>query len=371
MRTVSRWLIGLLLFSIVQAGSAQTPTSRPFHLGFTPFPYAISFEAVDYTYERIAADADLILHHFDNGVPWVEALAQQPFHQNLRDDWFYRRARIPDDHVVGVSITPINFLRDGLAPYRGELEDMPLPAPWDSYTFDHPDVIAAYLYYAESAIDFFDPDFLMFGIEVNLLMRNNPSLWDSYMVLHREVYTTLKQAHPDLMLFVSVTGIDLVEGYTEANHPDQLRALADISDQTDILGLSVYPYFTGYMTNLIPRRLFADIAELTDKPLAISETGYPAQTFNIFVNGIRVELASDEQKQADWMAYLLESAYEYEFQFIINFVVRDYDQLWEAIGALEDLTIAWRDTGLYDENGVERLALRLWRDALALPHQSG
>jgi len=41
----------------------------------------------------------------------------------------------------------------------------------------------------------------------------------------------------------------------------------------------------------------------------------------------------------------------------VNFVLRDYDALWQQIGGNEDLTIAWRDTGLYDEAGAARPAL--------------
>jgi hypothetical protein len=65
----------VVLFVCFSVSQAQPPTTREFLLGFTPFPYAISLDAVIYTYERIADDADLIVQHFDNGVPWTEALA--------------------------------------------------------------------------------------------------------------------------------------------------------------------------------------------------------------------------------------------------------------------------------------------------------
>ncbi|NOG49226.1 MAG: hypothetical protein HND48_07100 [Chloroflexi bacterium] len=48
-------------------------------------------EAVQYTYDRIAEDADLIVQHFDNGVPWPEALDGAPFAQAIQDDWAFRR----------------------------------------------------------------------------------------------------------------------------------------------------------------------------------------------------------------------------------------------------------------------------------------
>lgn len=340
------------------------PEPRPFLLGFTPFPHEISLPAVLEVYNRIEQDADLIVHHFDNGVPWPEALNGTPYSQNIRGDWDLRLGLTPPGHQVLATVTPIRFLRDGLAAYRGEQDDMPLPPPFDSYTFDHPDVIRAFINYSESVIETFEPDYMMFGIEVNLLMKIRPDLWDAYMVLHRETYTELKARYPDLPLLVSVTGIDLVPGYTDANIDDQRRALADIIDYTDILALSVYPYMTAYMTNAIPMQLLDQLAALTDKPLAISETGYPAQPFRIDM-GQPLEFNGTPELQRDWIALTLEAAERYNMRFVVNFVLRDYDALWEAVGAQEDLTIAWRDTGLVDEDGNERPALTLWRDWLA------
>ncbi len=54
--------------------------TRTFYMGFTPFPYDISNEAVDYVYDKLATDADLISHHFDDGIPWPEALSGADFH---------------------------------------------------------------------------------------------------------------------------------------------------------------------------------------------------------------------------------------------------------------------------------------------------
>ena len=61
-------------------------STRSFHLGFTPFPYDISQDAIDYVYARLAANADIVAHHFDEGVPWPEALAGTAYDQNIMDD---------------------------------------------------------------------------------------------------------------------------------------------------------------------------------------------------------------------------------------------------------------------------------------------
>lgn len=366
-------LIALTLGLSTGIGLAQdTPAERPFRLGFTPFPHEISVEAVRWSYARIAEDADLIVHHFDNGVPWTEALAGTVYHQQIQDDWAWRRANTPEGHALLVTVTPINFDRTGLAAYRGAEDDMPLPAPFDGYSFDHPDVTAAYLRYCQDIIDYFKPDYFMFGIEVNLLMKNRPGLWASYLALHQQVYAVLRAFYPDLPLFVSVTGFDLLEGYTDANHADQVRALTDILPHTDMLGLSLYAYLTAYMTSPLPDDMFDRLAALTDKPIAVTETGYPAQDFAVEIeDGTQIEFVSDADRQAAYITLLLDAAQANEFVFVVNFVVRDYDTLWEQIGGQEDITILWRDTGLYDEAGHPRPALDIWRAALARPLLSG
>jgi hypothetical protein len=357
----------ILLFTTIIAHAQEKPPTRPFHMGFTPFPYAISFEAVEYTYNTLATESDLIAHHFDSGVPWVEAL-EGKLSEDVIADWEYRRANTPDSHIIYLSVTPINFERSGLAPYRGTAERQPLPAPWDTYTFNHPDVKEAFFNYVEQGIAFFSPAYINIGVEVNLVMKINPTAWDAYVELQRDTYTRLKALHPDLPIFVSMTGIDLLEGYTDANHADQLRAFDEIIPYTDIFALSVYPYLTNYMTTQVPESLYDDLAAMTDKPLAIAETGYPAQDFAIIIEGMRIEFESDETTQEAYIQFLLDEAHQHNAVFVVNFVLRDYDALWQAIGGKEDLIIAWRDTGLFGENGEERPALQIWRDWLAVPY---
>ncbi|HEX2622825.1 MAG TPA: hypothetical protein VHL11_21850, partial [Phototrophicaceae bacterium] len=347
--------------------STPIPESRSFYMGFTPFPYEISYQAVDYVYDKLATDADLIVHHFDSGVPWIEALSGEPYGEGLRKDWQYRLDHTPEDHQIYVSVTPINILRVGLAPYYGEKDNLPLPSPWDTYSFDSPEVKTAFLKYCEDIIAFFQPDYFAFGIEVNLLKSNNAALWDAYMTLHRYIYQELKAKYPDLPIFVSMTGIDLLEGYTDVDHESQIEAFQQVMEYSDYLGISIYPYMTRYMTSSLPLAIFDQLAELTDKPLAITETGYPSQSFEVEANGITLNFEGTEEKQQQYIQLLLDAAQKYQFRFVVNFILRDYDALWKMLGSPHDLTIVWRDTGLYDEDGHPRSALTTWQDILKLP----
>ncbi len=355
-------IVGLLLLS----GAESPSPTRSYHLGFTPFPYDISQAAIDYVYTTIGNDADIIAHHFDEGVPWPQALAGSDYLQNVLDDWEQRKSKTPAGHKVYVAITPINTARNGLALYWGSDDNLPLPPPWNGYAFNHDDVKTAYLNHAIRTIDYFEPDYLTIGIEVNLLVTNNPGVWSAYLELNEFVYAELKRLYPNLPVMVSLFGIALLDGYRgEDDHAAQMQAFAEIIDDTDYYAISLYPYMSVYLTDSIPATMFDDLFSLSNKPIAIAETGYPAQSFSINVEGGgNIEFNSTPEKQRNYIAGLLEQANQRDFTFIINFVLRDYDALWEAIGSPQ-WAIVWRDTGFYDENGVSRPALDIWRDALA------
>jgi hypothetical protein len=59
---INRWLLVVVivvLLALPARAAVAHPASRPYHLGFTPFPYNVTLDAVTFTYEKIASDADL------------------------------------------------------------------------------------------------------------------------------------------------------------------------------------------------------------------------------------------------------------------------------------------------------------------------
>lgn len=332
--------------------------TRSFYMGFTPFPYDISSAAVDYIYNKLATDADLISHHFDDGIPWPEALSGTDFHINIMNDWQYRLSRTPASHKILLSVTPIRFFRDGLALYKAEKGDLPLPAPWDTISFNHPDVKQAYLNYCARIMNYFNPDFFVIGIEVNLLIIKAPSLWNEYLDLHQYVFQQLKILDPDFPIFVSFTGMDLVEGYTNANHLQQMQVLNDLMNYTDYCGVSIYPYLSGFLCDTIPMDMFEKIFSKLTKPVAITETGYAADSITAY--GATIILNGSPQKQNQYITLMMNKAAEHNLKFVVNFFLRDYDALWQAIGSPDDIYKVWKDTGLYDEDGNVRIAFQNW-----------
>jgi len=353
-----------LLMLLSGCNNSEQEKTRSFYMAFTPFPYDLSQNAIDFVYEKLASDADIINHHFDDGVPWVEALSGQAFHREIIDDWEYRKSHTLVGHKIYLSVTPVNFARNGLALYRAASPDLPLPSPWDTYSFNHANVKAAYLAYCERIIDFFDPDYFNMAIEANLLHVKNPTLWSDYMELHEHVYTALKTKYPKLPIFCSISGGVLLNGFTDDDHTAEQQVLHDLMQFSDMYALSFYPYLSGYLGNPYPATTFDDLFSLSDKPLAIAETGYAAQDFSIDTDNGPVTIYSDGDKQNKYMEDLLPACTKRKAEFVINFVLRDYDQLWVKLGSPTDISIAWRDTGIYDENGMARKARTTWENYL-------
>lgn len=345
--------------------------SRSYYLGFTPFPYDIStIEAVEYVYDRIGADTDLIAHHFDNGIPWDEALIDGTFPSKVTEDWSYRKTHIPAGHKLYVAVTPISSMRNSLAPiWNSTGDNQPLTPPWNGYAFNHNDVKTAYLNYCRRAIGYFNPDYIAVGVEVNLLKHFTPSAWAAYLELHQSVYSALKADHPSLPVFVTLTGIDLVDGLTAGvTHTDQMAALADIIDYTDYYAISFHPMLSNIPADeVIPDSVFQSIFSLSGKPACITETSYPAETLTMTAYDPDVVLTGSPEMQRDNFSQLLKNAQTYKLRFVVNFLVRDYDALWVQLGSPEDILKAWRDTGFYDQDGNERPVLNVWRENLRLP----
>src|SRR5689334_12107513 len=186
-----------------QSGSGDTAT-RTYAMGFSPWPYDATTEAVDWTYDHLASDGDMISEHSEEGVPWPEMLAGNDFTGTWLAEVQGRKDRLVPGGKVLVQINALDVGRSGLAAYRSDTVNDALPTPWDGYAFNHADVKTAYLNYARKMADFFDPDWLMIGVEVNLLIRNSPGDWAAYIELLQHVRAGLATSHPTLRVGVSV-----------------------------------------------------------------------------------------------------------------------------------------------------------------------
>ena len=105
------------------------PSTRPFYMGFTEWPADLTDDGVALAREYARAHGDIVSVMFIGGIPWPEALDGKPFSKAVQENLSYRT---PAGKKLFLSISPLNKDRRDLAPYWGESENQPLPAPWTS-----------------------------------------------------------------------------------------------------------------------------------------------------------------------------------------------------------------------------------------------
>ena len=330
-------------------------------MGFTPFPYAVTQEAVETVDAYLGEDADLVVMHFDNGVPWQEALDGAPYPVTIVADVDRVVAAADAGQQRVLQFTPINFLRDSLADGAG---NAPLGPDWAARDFDDPVVIDAFMAHARWLIERTAPSYVNYAIEANLLFEKAPQRWDAFLRLLEAVYPTLKAEFPDIRFFVSIQ-LDAISAAPES----QLGAIRQLLPYSDLVAVSTYPFISQRGVDAIPSGFLSDVRDMApEKPLAISETGWPAEDLGDPYPQTVVATPGD---QRDYLAWLLDECERLGCVFVNWFVVRDYDALFdEVFGPQNSLSATgriWRDTGLYAGDGSERPALGLWREWLSLP----
>lgn len=354
--------LGLAAAGCGGAGASEPtpPTPRSFALGFTDFPSARSVEAVADALRVIERDGDLVVLHFDDGVPWEEALAGTPYPAAFQQDLERRAAAVPPRHVRYLAVTPIAFERDRLAPRRGGNGSEPLLPPWEGRGFDHPEVVAAFAAHCERMIATFSPHYFAYAIEANMLARLAPRHWPGFLRLASAVYGHVKARHPTLPVFLS-----LQADFFHADPGLQTEWTRQALAFSDFVAVSSYPFTVQADPRALRADLFSALTALApDKPFAVAETGWPAE--DVAAPHAALIPASDETQRL-YVERLLADAERLAAAFVTWFFTRDYDTFWEAELRLlpqAPLLRLWKDCGLYAGDGRPRPGLTAWLQAL-------
>ena len=80
--------------------------------------------------------------HFDSGIPWSEALANEPYPAEVEKLIASLKSQLTKDQQVYLAITPIAFTRNQRASYWGDPGNAAEAASWKERRFDAPEVIA-------------------------------------------------------------------------------------------------------------------------------------------------------------------------------------------------------------------------------------
>jgi len=326
---------------------------RHFRMGFTGFPHDVSIEALIHAREFSRQNSDIIAHHIE-GVPWAELLAGKPFSDELINEWKGKKEAIPKGGKVYLAISPG---RGDLKP--GE-KSLPFPKELVGKSYDDPVVMTAYLSYCRRMVEFFAPDYLGIGIEVNEIYQAGPNKWRAYAALHRHVYQELKKDHRDLPIFASFTLHGMLNE-TGRKREAMFTAFGEIMPFNDQVAVSFYPFIRGGTTDIDGcLRWLTEHFGGYKKPYAFVEVGEPAERLRLPSSGQIID--GTPQHQAAFYETLLAFARDHEVRFVISFLHRDYDSLWEKIKrSSPEAFMVWRDCGLLDQDGKARPAYTVWK----------
>lgn len=359
--------------------SGNSTTTRSFYMGFTPWPYAATTEAVNNVYNFINTEGDIIAHHFQQGIPYTAAntLDYTTYHENIRNEIEGRISATQSGKTIYLAIDSLNAARNDLPDLWESSSNMPRHAPWDTRTFSSAEFITAYTEFSLAMIYKFKnsygslPVYFNYGTEISELMLNDPAKYNEYVTFAKTVYTTLKNSYPDIKLMVSIA----LKSPGSTEMASVKEGFARIAEYTDVVGISTYGYAfyshadRGNPANL-PEEWLSQISQIAPgKPCGITETGWIAEDLSVPAYSLSVH--SSPEYQTEYLKKLFTGAEELSAEMIIWFTAYDYDILWTDTLGQDSLSMLWKDTGLADPVSGEREALSVWRERLNYTRTSG
>ncbi|MCA9838847.1 MAG: hypothetical protein KC422_18165 [Trueperaceae bacterium] len=335
--------------------------------GFTAFPYDLTLEALENVNTLVIDNSSLYAVHnmgFGDCLPWQEALKGQAFPQWIQDDWADIKARIPAGVPLSVHITPTQSDRYTLAYQCGITADEAgqMPQELIDKPYNDPQIITAYSNFAKRVVDYFEPDFLIIGIEMSELSLSHPEEWEKFAELMTATLERLHASQPNLKLSVEF----VLQSLLLPRVAEQVKPLVE---QLDFLGISFYPYGSEFGEYFGAPALPAPPAQwleplewlrsYTEKPIAIVETGYSSKHRKVN----NVNFTGDEALQAAFLKDLIRFAKEDSYLYLIWFVPVDYEKLLAKLPQGDTATVAeiWVNTGLFDSDLKPKLAWRTWQ----------
>ena len=282
------------------AQDAKVPATRPFHLGFTRWPADLTMDGVLTAQNFAHQHGDIVSVMFIGGIPWPEALADQPFSQDVQNNLAYKP---PQGKKLFLSISPLNRDRSDIGPYWGEKDNQPLPAAWSSYALNSSQVKKAYRNFVLRSVEAMHPDYLAIGIENNVLLSNSAEKWAQLLELHRETYQAVKEKFPELPVFFTTEVLHYKKLASAAKGSDQEAQVAKMMKYSDMFAMSIYPHMSFELPRPVPNDFF-DFARQFHKPIAVAETGDTSRDVELKAYGIT--LRGSEAGQKRYITRLLE-----------------------------------------------------------------
>ncbi len=367
----TKYLILAVVFGILSSGcekesptttdecpsdnSMSTITTRSFKMGFSTWLFGPNWADWESTYNFIEHNADIYSEQIDNKIPWNAWINNTELPEEFLSDLALRLSKREPSRNLLLSVSLLNIERTNLnTDYDGTLPQ---------HTAMNDTVIEnAYFKHMSYLITQFNPTYVVLAMEVNELKLKSEPKWEEYKLLMANIRRRLNEAFPGLPLSESVTLHSLYRAETTNPEAYITEITQYVNQNLDYAAISFYPFLKGLHSKPEYQQAFDFLHNNITKPIAFSETAHLAETLSLAKYNLNI--SSDVCEQKDYLETLLVNAHQHNYKYIIWWCHRDYDQLWETFPEIykEDIGKIWRDTGLLDENGLERPSYKVWSD---------
>lgn len=222
--------------------------------------------------------------------------------------------------------------------------------------FLNEDVRTAFVAYTRYVVRNYGPEYLVLGVEVNMMRDRSPEQFEAFVSLYEEAYANAKDADPDVKVFPTFQ-LEDVEGNLGSLHPPHWEVLDSFAGQMDVLGVSTYPYLTDLRAAAELRpRYYSQLRERFDGEIMVVDAAYPSAPLDSY------RALGTEEDQQTFVQRLMEEAEEAGMSAVIWRAARDPS--FASEGALT----AFRDIGLRQGDGANKLAWSIWEQWSRRPY---
>jgi hypothetical protein len=202
--------------------------------------------------------------------------------------------------------------------------------------------------YLDSALSFastYKPRYLGFGVEMNIVEKNNPEAYKEFKAFYPTVYDTVKEVSPDTLVF-TVWQLEHMKGFDGGlfggvNDPDNAQWSLLDDFKLDIAAFTLYPCLIYTDPEEIPDDYLTEIADQTDLPIAFTEMGWFREGFT------------------GWESTAAEQAAYIDRYFELSEPIDPVFTIWSFYYD-PDTIEPFRTMGLLDVDGMETAALDTW-----------
>ena len=334
-------------------------STRSFKMGFSTWPYGPFDDQKEKTYQYLAQNGDIYMELMNINIPWSAWINNTFMPEAFVTETTLKLNNKIEGMPMLLTVSLLNTSRSDLK------EDYDGTIPQYTHLYDTT-IENAYVKHLSYLIDKFDPDYMVIAMEINELKLSSETKWQEYKQLMANVRQRLKEKYPDLPLSESITlhdlyspeGVEDVEAYRK-------DVFDYVNENCDFIAVSFHPFLKDMHGYEQFQEAFDLLNNSTDKPIAIVESSYIAENLTLLTWGVSIK--SDPCQQDEFLQTLLLNASDNNYMFVIWWAFRDYDLLWSfcPVGVRAACRI-WRDTGLLDGKGKERIAYGTWNKIFKL-----